>query len=222
MPESLNLCNIVLHHALIASPSTGTSRKADFKTELKSTYTCDLGDNIVRCMLLNIGFPSMVVIGSHLFRRSNEHFAMELMNIENIDDVRNGLLLFRPLEKAYDNFDISFICIKDEFFMKVFNPDYRDKSLVDLLTRKEKQAISVCIIDSLGTFGDLEGRILDFGKTIIRPFKRCLNLQARLARNEALKKKWVNQEYDFEDFWSEGMSAAEKIEFYLNPVEEPA
>jgi hypothetical protein len=63
----------------------------------------------------------------------------------------------------------------------------------------------------LTTFGDLDGQPLVF-KSIKRPFKRCLNLQARLARNEAITKKWLNkEEYDFDDFWSEGMTVNEKI-----------
>jgi hypothetical protein len=44
-----------------------------------------------------------------LFRRANEHIAKELMNIDNIDDEKNGLLLFKPIESAFDHFDISFI-----------------------------------------------------------------------------------------------------------------
>jgi hypothetical protein len=63
----------------------------------------------------------------------------------------------------------------------------------------------------LTTFEDLDGQPLVF-KSIKRPFKRCLNLQARLARNEAITKKWlIKEEYDFDDFWSEGMTLNEKI-----------
>ncbi|CAK4639843.1 unnamed protein product, partial [Aphanomyces euteiches] len=65
------------------------------------------------------------------------------------------------------------------------------------------------------TFGQLEGRAHRF-RTVARPYKRCLNLQARLARKQAIEKQWIKpEEDDFEDFWSEGMSLAEKIEFYF-------
>jgi hypothetical protein len=60
-------------------------------------------------MLLDTGLPKSIVIASHLFRRANEHIAKELMNIDNIDDEKNGLLLFKPIESAFDHFDLSFI-----------------------------------------------------------------------------------------------------------------
>ncbi len=64
------------------------------------------------------------------------------------------------------------------------------------------------------TFGDVEGRTLHFNG-IERPYKRCLNLQARLARMKATQEKQIQPNEDtFEDFWSEGMSLAEKMDFY--------
>lgn len=48
-----------------------------------------------------------------------------------------------------------------------------------------------------------------------RLYKRCLNLQARLARKKAIEAKWIHSDEDeFEDFWSEGMSLAEKLDFF--------
>lgn len=48
-----------------------------------------------------------------------------LLGIEDIDDVRNGLLLFKPLEKAFDKFQIGFVYNNsdDTFRMKIFNND---------------------------------------------------------------------------------------------------
>jgi hypothetical protein len=84
-------------------------------------------------MLLDTGLPKSFVIASHLFRRANEFIAKELMNIENIDDEKNGLLLFRPIESAFDAFDLRFIYDKsqDTFITKLFNPEYKNKLLID-------------------------------------------------------------------------------------------
>jgi hypothetical protein len=56
----------------------------------------------------------------------------------------------------------------------------------------------------------------------VRPFKRCLSLQARLARIIALEKHWIesDEEGDFADFWSEGMSVAEKMALLYQTSEE--
>ena len=81
----------------------------------------------------------------------------------------------------------------------------------------QRKEIADNIIHTLGTFGELDGRRIEFGDSLSRPFKRCLNLQARLARNSALNRGWINQEYDFKDFWSEGLPLTEKIDMFLNP-----
>lgn len=76
-------------------------------------------------MLLDCYLPSAVVTAAHLFRRSNQYMAEYLLGIEDIDDVRNGLLLFKPLEKAFDKFQIGFVYNNsdDTFRMKIFNND---------------------------------------------------------------------------------------------------
>ena len=53
------------------------------------------------------------------------------------------------------------------------------------------------------TFKDVDGAPLAL-KGLNRPFNRCLNLQARLARQEAIKKRWISDhDPDFPDFWSD-------------------
>ena len=67
----------------------------------------------MRCMLFNMDFPKSVVIASHLFPRKLEKLCNTLFGFEDLDDVRNGLLLFRPLEAQCDRFNISFIPAND-------------------------------------------------------------------------------------------------------------
>ena len=53
----------------------------------------------------------------------------------------------------------------------------------------------------------------------MQPYKRCLNLHAHLARNLALKNKWITEkECMFEDFSSEGMKTEEKMEMFLQSL----
>lgn len=71
------------------------------------------------------------VIASHLFRRKNEFLYDNLMGFGDIDDVRNNLMLFKPLEHAFDHLQISFIYNKgsNEFCLKVSDQSLRRQRL---------------------------------------------------------------------------------------------
>jgi hypothetical protein len=55
------------------------------------------------------------------------------LKVEDIDSVRNGLLLARNIERAFDNLDISFVrnpLVQMELVMKIWNPaTFKDKPL---------------------------------------------------------------------------------------------
>ncbi|KAG2796775.1 hypothetical protein PC111_g21578 [Phytophthora cactorum] len=163
----------------------------------------------------------------------NEYLSLVMMQISDIDDVKNGLLLFKPLEHAFDYFQISFIRDDtDAFRLKLFDPDIRDTRLIDLTDRNGNQVLSAeqigvlfnsvslakkrCHFDVQTTFGDVDGSTLTF-TGLERPFYRCLNLQARVARMIALKKHWIDASYDFPDFWSE-VSLDDKMEMFHRSI----
>ena len=157
-----------------------------------------------------------------------------MLNFEDIDDSSNGLILFKPIKKAFDYYDLSFIYNfqADEFELKLFNPDMHHLPLVNKLeptffqellsgvelaenweNSSEPIYIPNTTFDIRTTFGDLIGRPLIFN-SFDRPYKRCLNLQARVARVFAIEKCWITEEYDFEDFLSEGMSLDHKMAMF--------
>ncbi len=156
-----------------------------------------------------------------------------MMQISDIDDMRNGLLLFKPLKYAFDHFQISFI--RDDtnaFRLKLFDPSIRDIPLVDLADRNGNKVFSAeqtrmllssvslskkpCRFNVTTTFGDVDGSALIF-TGLERPFYRCLNLQARVARMVALQKKWIDASYDFQDFWSD-VSLDDKMEMFHRSI----
>ncbi|KAL8016214.1 putative HNH nuclease [Plasmopara halstedii] len=217
-PQLLELQESLLHHVLLDAPTSTSAQSNHFKANLCATYDCNMGSGKLRCMLLDTALPS----------------ELKLMGISDIDDVRNGLLLFKPLEHAFDHFQISFIYDQssNEFRLKIFDQSVRPQRLFGKLDNTQRaillqgQALPKnwrsrgprlepgTVYDIQTTFGDLEGRALRF-KSVKRPYKRCLNLQARLARKQAIEKQWIRpDEDDFQDFWSEGMSLVEKMEFY--------
>nr|QUJ09341.1 crinkler 16 [Plasmopara viticola] len=224
----------LLHHVLADAPTSTSARSHHFKANLCATYGCNMESGMLRCMLLDTALPSALVVASHLFRRKNEFISEQLMGISDIDDVRNGLLLFKPLKHALDHFQISFIYDQssNEFRMKIFDHSVRPQRLFGKLDNKQRASLlrgqalpknwrsrgtrraPGTVYDIQTTFGDLEGRALRF-KSVERPYKRCLNLQARLARMQAIEKDWIRLDEDnFQDFWAEGMSLEEKMEFF--------
>lgn len=68
------------------------------------TYQDDTENRMLRCMLLNTALPAGLVIASHLFRWKNAFLLRKLMGFDRIVDVKNGLLLFKPLKHAFDHF----------------------------------------------------------------------------------------------------------------------
>ena len=68
------------------------------------------------CMMMKVGLPSPVAIASHLSRREHDRLKDNFVQIENIDVVNNGLLLFGPIASAFDDLDIAFLVDKQDQF----------------------------------------------------------------------------------------------------------
>ncbi|KAL8003466.1 hypothetical protein Plhal703r1_c12g0061151 [Plasmopara halstedii] len=229
-----NLLQIILPHILANAPTTLTERDNTFKEQLCEYYGCFRRKKAwVRCMLLDVAFPRSLVLASHLFRRNNEYLSLAMMQISDIDNEKNGLLLFKPIKYALDHFQISFIRDdSDVFRLKLFDYSINDTRIIDLkdrkgndvLTKKQRgvllnsvsRANERCTFDIATTFGNLDGKPLVF-TGLERPFYRCLNLQARVARMIALKNNRIDASYDFEDFWTE-VSLNDKMEMFHRSI----
>ena len=233
----------LLERALLHPLTTVSGRKVDFKINLKKYYDCEGPNGTVRCMLLDTNLPSQVVIASHLFRRSNYDIASPLLQIDDIDDIKNGLLLFKPIEAAFDKFEIGFIYDHEDdlYRLKLFNnhADFKNCRLVDYLGRSEDLFKGMNLNEKelalnwrLSTdpvyypninfnlqtaFGDLEGKSIAF-KNLNRPYQRCLNLQARAARHKALKLGTIDPGYDFIDHWSDGFTNDDNLNRYFKSM----
>jgi HNH endonuclease len=226
-----NFTAMVLPNILGNASTTLSSRKQDFKEELCERYDCKRivnGKTRVRCLLLDIHFPKGVVTAAHLFRRSNQYIASTLMQIDDIDDPRNGMLLFKPLEEAFDHFQISFLSqdAGRSFYLKLFDESIRNTKLVDFMKDPNQRAAVEdavvkmgCAFDLDTTFGQVDGKFVEF-RNVFRPYNRCLNLQARIAYFKAVKKGCTDPHYTFDDFWSENMSLEDKMELFRKSLDE--
>ncbi|TDH70094.1 hypothetical protein CCR75_009541 [Bremia lactucae] len=278
----MDLVQVMVSHMLMMAPTTRTTRNEYFKHKLCKFYkSYQRSDTWVRCMVLDVAFPKSFVVASHLFRRSNEYVAGTFLKISDIDDARNGIVLFKPLKYAFDHFHISFL--RDNtgaFRLKLFDPTIRNTRLIDMVINKSRnrkdpvhaklrelyetialmnepcefdvnirnkrltdkfiennrnrkvldeaqvtelhESMSLtqepCKFNVDTTFGDVDGSALAF-IGVERPFNRCLNLQARVARVLALKNGWVEETYDFPDFWDD-VDLTDKMDIFLRSLPE--
>ncbi|EGZ19133.1 hypothetical protein PHYSODRAFT_327447 [Phytophthora sojae] len=212
--------------------SSSMAPSSEFKASLTKTYSCDMGDGKLRCMLLNEVFPSELVVAFHLFHRNKQDILQKFMSFDDVDDVGNGLVLFRPLINMFDEYKVSFIYdeASDQFRLKVFDKSLLGERLFSKLSSEEREVLlggnklphnweegGEWVVPGMGfniqtTFKGVDGRALSFGATLQRPYKRCLCLQAHVARKIAVKMEWIQpEEGAFEDFREEGMSLTEKM-----------
>jgi len=87
-----------------------------------------------KCMLLDVYLPD--VKAAHLFKFEWEDIMEDIVGISHgqVDSAKNGLLLYKPLEWAYDNSILAFIYESTSKRYKVFLVDksYSTKLLVDV------------------------------------------------------------------------------------------
>ena len=193
--------------------------------------------NVVKnltCQILGKELPKFLVIGSHIFKHEWAKQVQKLLGFNNINDPRNGFLLFQPIEKAFDSSRLCFIynSEKKDFCLKILDPSLKNESI--LSSCKTFISAKLCgewgssvdeVIDIVGasltengkevTFGDLEGRPLIY-KGATRPYKRCLNFHASRAREQAIKMNWISENVKFKYQWSENFEDGKKMEDFLS------
>ena len=175
----------------------------------------------LRCMLLNELLPYSSVIAAHLLKREWDYLSRELADVDDVDDVRNGLLLYKPIEWAFDTSRLVFVWDggRGSFVAHVLDPNILDVQLVDKAQAELKERYKTGDEAILGDrcFRDVHGSALVL-PLAFSPWRRCLCFHAHLARDEALRRGWLKsgEEFQFDDFWSEGVSGVEKVRLWLS------
>jgi hypothetical protein len=133
-------------------------------------------------------FPSSLVVAAHIFQREWQDSLPQVTQLKNIDDTCNGLLLYNPVEKAFDAAKLCIkvksggkmiFCLLDEDLRKLELTEYarrlRDKAGKGEGLSKEEIGLGI-------TFGELDGKELHFPVGVqMRPSRRLLNLHAVAA-----------------------------------------
>lgn len=174
----------------------------------------------IKCMVSGIFFPSNVVIAGHLFKFCWAEFCDDRLGFSNIDNPRNGLLMFKPFEYAFDNSHVCFHYDSDMemFKLKILLPDLKKMTIREYIkSEKEIDESSllksrdewITELDKIGEnsetasavdellaildrpFADFEGLPVLSGLDGKKCFGRCLSFQASAAQHLALKKGWI-------------------------------
>jgi len=78
-----------------------THRSGNFGDRVKKAYKALSADNCCWCLLTDDMLPKETVIGGHLFKYQWKTHT-DLIGIPDINDTRNGLPLWKPVEWAFD------------------------------------------------------------------------------------------------------------------------
>lgn len=178
-------------------------------------------EKVLRCSLLNQVLPRGNVIAAHLAKRSWHGFVKPLLGFVDVDDVRNGLLLHKSIEWAFDTSRLAFVwdAAREALVAHVLDPSI----LPVLLSKKAEELLRSPptgrytpddAVLAGRTFGSVDGLALVARHA---PFRRCLCMHAHLAREEAVHRGWLRsvKDFPFDDFWSEAGSAHDKVLAWL-------
>jgi HNH endonuclease len=98
-------------------------------------------------MISGISFPSTVVIAAHLFKHCWADSCQERLDFDDIDDSRNGLLMFKPFEFAFDNSHICFQYDADTelFNLKILFPELRKMTIMEYIQSESEMEKSTLL-----------------------------------------------------------------------------
>ena len=151
----------------------------------------------LKCMILDEVFQRDVVKAAHLWKDCTHGEGLELFGLTHLDvgSPRNGLLLYKTIEEAFDNKRLCFLWnpLQKVLTLHLLDPELRHE------TFHEHRS-----------FEALEGKALQYPQGNM-PYRRILGFHAKVAFDYALRQNWITPEVhqQFQDFTtvSEGATA---------------
>jgi hypothetical protein len=166
------------------SGSQGRSPK--FKNAVKTFYGLS-GDGDLFDMATGKNLRHGSVIGAHIFQLRWQTSLSSVTSLTDINHVRNALLLYKPVEEAFDRARLCIEVKGQTMRFRLLDEVLRTTKLTDravILRKAAKLEIPLTPAEMAlkTTFGDLDGRELFFPQGCShRPSKRLLALHGRAA-----------------------------------------
>lgn len=189
--------------------SSTQKESARGKINLVSYYNYNPGNpsklpSRLKCMISGRYFSAKYVTMAHIFQKRWAS-RIDMVGLDDVNHVRNLLLLFRPIEVHFDRGDLIFVWDDQtkQHACRILNPRIKTLSIdvegnlygrrVEYLYLIADNLCGPAVADKTGmTFGDLEGKVLDTNNSNNMPYKRCLAFHAQIATTAAASKKWIN------------------------------
>jgi hypothetical protein len=184
--------------------STTTDRKSGFRKSVASFYNAWANKGKTKCMVSGFVGEGDSVIAAHIVPVKAPSTSLRAcgMTFADVNCSRNGLMLAKNIEKAFDKLLLSFVP-KDPFHssslvLKIWDPELFESKL------------SVCDNSDI-TIESCEGQPLMFkGNPLIGeevayedasvPFRRALSFQAQQAFAYAQSMGWISRDAEFRPF----------------------
>eukprot|EP01119_Soliformovum_irregulare_P012165 TRINITY_DN3147_c0_g1_i3.p1 TRINITY_DN3147_c0_g1~~TRINITY_DN3147_c0_g1_i3.p1 ORF type:complete len:522 (-),score=57.00 TRINITY_DN3147_c0_g1_i3:61-1626(-) len=151
----------------ILDPERTADESAEWKNQLIIHYNCAHSDreDLIKCMITNKFHNRHFVRAAHIWMAHTGGKGLEKFGLStnDLNHVRNGLLLCKPIEKAFDRKNVCFLWdpFKQALFLHVVN----------------EKLLKVVVHDGT-TFADINGAQLQLPANVW-PFRRILNWHAR-------------------------------------------
>jgi hypothetical protein len=143
----------------------------------------------IRCMLLDKPIVTHKVCAAHIWRHSRaDDLVLFGLPSTEINNLRNGLLLAKSIEVAFDKKQVCFLYnpFDQKFYFRVLDPALRQIRIYYPDAKIQND------YDYPDTFGSLDGKALQLPENVF-PYKRLLGFHARCAFKAAVP-KWIKQE----------------------------
>ncbi len=151
-------------------------------------------------MVLNDFFPRHIVIASHIWKRYTHGDGLEDFGLStnDINNPRNGLLLYKSIEEAFNVKNICFLVNtidSSEIIVKVLCPDIISNFIFPNTNSNIK-------------FSDIDGRKLHYPDDEHIPFRRILHFHAKMSFQHAIKRNWIPNDSSFIDYFNMSIGAS--------------
>lgn len=157
---------------------------------------------LLRCMVLDDFFPKQFVIASHIWKHCSRGEGLDEFGLreDDLSNPRNGMLMCREIEQAFDTKRLCFLVDRinsGNLVLKVLDP-----VLVSPFT-------SPLIIASHSTlkFCDIDGYTLRHPVGNL-PFRRILDFHAKRSYQKAINRGWLAPNSTFDDFFDMSINAS--------------
>ena len=185
------------------------SRVQEWRNQLhKFYYGKPEPKKTIRCMVTGLVLPKAAIAAGHIFKFSFQTkdplLPKKLVDLDDINSMRNGILMFKPVEFAFDTSQISFVggSGPGTLMLVIRNPMLRKCTFQDFIVG-EKHLRNLPELKNLPlhvkttTFGDFEERDIDFKQTPGGNIwhSRCFAFQATVSRRTAIKNGWIDAKY---------------------------